>query len=141
MMQIWLLYALLAMFFAGLTSVLAKYGLKDISADLGLVVRTAVVFGMVVINFFLWQDIKNVQQLSGKALWFLVLSGLTTSFSWIFYYKAIKIGEVSVVATIDKGSLFITILLYLLLLKEPATPKLLLGAGLIFAGLVVMVWK
>lgn len=140
-MQIWLLYALLAMFFAGLTSVLAKYGLKEISADLGLVVRTAVVFGMVAINFFLWQNIKSFEQLSGKAILFLVLSGLTTSFSWIFYYKAIKMGDVSVVASIDKGSLLITLILSFMFLKEPMTPKVLMGAGLIFAGMVVMIWK
>jgi transporter family protein len=140
-MQTWLIYALLAMFFAGLTSVLAKTGLKDISADLALVVRTTVVFGMVLINFLLWQEVKSVGQLSSRAIFFLVLSGLTTSFSWIFYYKAIKIGDVSMVASIDKGSLLITLLLSFLILKEPVTPKLLIGGGLIFSGMLVLVWK
>jgi transporter family protein len=140
-MQTWLIYAILAMFFAGLTSVLAKYGLKDISADLALVVRTTVVFGMVLINFHLWQDIKSFNQLSSKAIFFLVLSGLTTSFSWIFYYKAIKIGDVSMVATIDKCSLLITLILSFVFLKEPITPKILIGGGLIFSGMLVMIWK
>ena len=140
-MQTWLIFAILSMIFAGLTSVLAKTGLKDISADLALVVRTSIVFGMVIINFLLWQDVKSFHQLTSKAVLFLVLSGLTTSVSWIFYYKAIKMGEVSVVASIDKGSLIITLLLSFLFLKEPVTPKILLGAGLIFSGMLVMIWK
>ncbi|HSZ24081.1 MAG TPA: EamA family transporter [Cytophagaceae bacterium] len=140
-MQTWLIYAILSMFFAGLTSVLAKHGLKEISADLALVVRTTVVFGMVLINFFLWQEIKSVGQLSYKAILFLVLSGLTTSFSWIFYYKAIKIGDVSMVASIDKCSLLITLILSFVFLKEPLTPKIVFGAGFIFTGMMIMVWK
>ncbi len=140
-MPTWLIYAILSMIFAGLTSVLAKTGLKDISADLALVVRTTVVFGMVIINFLLWQEVKSFNQLTSKALIFLVLSGLTTSFSWIFYYKAIKIGDVSMVASIDKGSLLITLLLSFLFLQEPMTPKILMGAGLIFSGMLVLIWK
>lgn len=141
MTQNWILLALLSMFFAGLTSVIAKFGLKDISADLGLAVRTVVVFIFVTLNFFAWQNVKEIGNLTKSNLIFLAISGLTTTLSWIFYYRAIKIGNVSQVALIDKGSILITLLLSFMLLKEPVTAKILVGAGLILAGLIVLAIK
>lgn len=76
-----------------------------------------------------------------KDILFLCISGVTTSLSWIFYYRAIKIGDVSVVASIDKASLVITIFLVFFFLNEPLTPKVLIGAGLIAAGTLVLVFK
>jgi bacterial/archaeal transporter family protein len=140
-MQNWITLAVLSMFFAGLTSVIAKFGLKDISADLGLGVRTVVVFILVTLNFFAWQNPKELGNLTKSNLFFLAISGVTTSLSWIFYYRAIKIGNVSQVALIDKGSILITLLLSFTLLKEPVTAKTLMGAGLILSGLVVLAWK
>lgn len=137
----WVLYSLISMLFAGFTSVVAKMGLKDISADLGLAVRTTVVFGLVVLNFLVFQNVRDASQLNARTVGFLAVSGLTTSLSWIFYYKAIQIGRVSDVALIDKGSIVITILLSVTLLREPVTPKLLVGGGLILAGLLVLVWR
>jgi bacterial/archaeal transporter family protein len=140
-MQNWIVLALLSMFFAGLTSVIAKFGLKNISADLGLAVRTIIVFIFVSLNFFAWQNVKQIGQLTKSNLLFLGISGITTSLSWIFYYRAIKIGNVSQVALIDKGSILITLLLSFTLLKEPVTPKIMVGAGLILAGLIVLAMK
>ncbi|WP_394990292.1 EamA family transporter [Emticicia sp.] len=140
-MKNWILYSIISMFFAGLTSVIAKFGLKNISSDLGLAVRTTVVFGFVLLNFFIFQETKEIQNLTTKSVMFLVVSGLTTTLSWIFYYKAIQIGEVSYVASIDKGSILITLLLSFTLLKEPVTPKIIIGGGLILIGLIVLVWK
>ena len=140
-MPLWLIYALLATFFAGLTSVLAKFGISKISSDLGLAIRTSVVFVLVWLNLFAWSGIKGIEQLTSKSLLFLILSGITTSLSWIFYYRAMKLGTVSYIAAIDKGSILITLVLSFLLLKEPLTPKILMGAGLIFCGLVVLIWK
>lgn len=140
-MQNWLLFALLSMLFAGLTSVIAKFGLKDISADLGLVVRTTVVFALVLLNFLAWQKVKEVSALTWQTIGFLAISGITTTLSWIFYYKAIKIGNVSDVALIDKGSIVITLLLSFTLLREPVTPKIIFGGLLVVAGLVVLAWK
>lgn len=139
-MPTWVLYSLISMLFAGLTSVIAKLGLKDISANLGLVVRTTVVFGLVLLNFVVFQNVREVGQLNARTVGFLAVSGLTTSLSWIFYYKAIQIGRVSDVALIDKGSIIITILLSITLLREPVTPKLFVGGGLILLGLLVLVW-
>jgi bacterial/archaeal transporter family protein len=140
-MQNWIILAILSMFFAGLTSVIAKLGLKGISADLGLAVRTVIVFIFVTLNFFVWQNVKQIGQLTKSNLLFLGISGITTSLSWIFYYRAIKIGNVSQVALIDKGSILITLLLSFTLLKEPVTPKIMIGAGLILAGLIVLAMK
>ena len=140
-MPAWLTYALLATLFAGLTAVLAKFGIQKINADLGLAVRTAVIFLLVMINVFVWGAYKEFQLLTARSIFFLSLSGVTAALSWIYYYRAVKLGNVSYVAAIDKSSIVITILLSTLLLKEPLTAKLALGAGLIVSGMVVLLWK
>ena len=129
------------MVFAGLTSVLAKIGLKEVSADIGLAVRTAFVFSFIAINAFFFQNVKEFQLLSKKSVLFLAISGLTTALSWIFYYRAMKVGEVSYVASIDKASILITLLLSFLFLHEQMSLKVILGASLILIGLIVLVVK
>ncbi|PKQ69647.1 EamA family transporter [Raineya orbicola] len=134
-------FALIATFFAGLTSVVAKTGLKNVSGDTGLAVRTIFVFTFVWLNIFAFNSLKDFSNLTKKDILFLGISGLTTSLSWIFYYKAIKIGSVSEVALIDKGSIFITLLLSFIFLNETFTWRILLGALLIIAGILVLTWK
>jgi bacterial/archaeal transporter family protein len=140
-MPTWIVYALASMFFAGLTSVIAKFGLKNAPSDLALAIRTTMVFVLIWINTFVFNNIKNFSAFTKKDIIVLCISGITTTLSWIFYYRAIKIGDVSVVASIDKASLVITILLAFFFLKEPLSPKVLLGAGLIVAGTLVLVFK
>ncbi len=140
-MPLWLIYTLLAALFAGITAVLAKYGIQEISADLGLVIRTAVIFVLVILNAFSWGGYKDWPNLTSKSILFLALSGTTAALSWIYYYRAIKIGPVSEIAAIDKSSILITILFSVWLLREPFTAKLALGAALILAGMLVLVWK
>ena len=140
-MERWVIYAIVSMLFAGLTSVLAKSGLKGISSDLGLSIRTAVVFILVTLNVTVLTGVKDFSNLTKNNLIFLALSGLTTSLSWIFYYRAMKEGEVSMVASIDKASIVVTILLSFLILKEPMTAKLLVGAGFILTGMIILIWK
>ncbi len=140
-MEKWIVYALLSMFFAGLTSVLAKIGLKEVSADIGLAVRTAFVFSFVTVNAFFFQNAKEFQLLSKNSILFLGISGFTTTLSWIFYYRAMKVGEVSYVASIDKASIVITLLLSFIFLKEPMSLKVIIGASLIMIGLLVLVIK
>ncbi|MCB0530435.1 MAG: EamA family transporter [Saprospiraceae bacterium] len=137
-METWLFYALLATFFAGATAVIAKFGLGEVRADFGLAVRTIAVFVLVWLLVFAQRGWSDWQKLTPRALGFLLLSGVTTALSWVCYYRAIKLGPVSIVAAIDKGSILVTLLLSFWLLREPATPKVLLGAGLILAGLVVL---
>lgn len=129
------------MFFAGLTSVIAKFGLKNVSGDLGLAIRTTMVFVLIWINAIAFKHTSQLSNFTKKDIIFLCISGITTTLSWIFYYRAIKIGDVSVVASIDKASLVITIILAFFFLKEPFTPKVLIGAGLITAGTLVLVFK
>lgn len=140
-MPAWVFLAALSAVFAGLTSVLAKSGMKDIGADLGLSVRIVVIFGLVAVQFFAGQGVKDLPALTGRSALWLAASGVTTTLSWLLYYRAMKLGPVSYVAIIDKGSILITLLLSVLILKEPVTPRLLGGAGLVIAGLVVLGWK
>ena len=140
-METWIWYALISMFFAGITAVLAKYGLQNINADLGLGIRTTVIFMLIVVFNTLTAKWKDLPLLTGRQGLLLVASALTTTLSWVFYYRAIKDGPVAYVAVIDKASILITLLLSFLLLKEPLTPKIMLGAALIFAGMLVLVWR
>ncbi|NCX95298.1 MAG: EamA family transporter [Chitinophagia bacterium] len=140
-MKLYQIYALISMLFAGLTSVMAKAGLKNVSSDIGLTVRTTVVFGIVGLNVLLFQPLKEFNQLTSKDVIFLAISGFTTSISWIFYYKAIKMGNVSEVALIDKGSIIITMLLSIFLLQEQFTWKMAAGSALIISGLLVLTLK
>lgn len=139
-MPLWILYALASMLFAGLTSVIAKFGLKNVSGDLGLAIRTTMVFALVWINAVAFNHTRFLNNFTRRDIIFLCISGVTTTLSWIFYYRAVKIGNVSIVAGIDKASLVITILLAFFFLKEPLTPKVLIGAGLITAGTLVLVF-
>src|SRR5262245_27848047 len=105
------LYAVISMIFAGLTSVIAKAGLKNVSGDTGLAIRTIFVFVIIWFNVLVFQQTNDFTKLSKRDIFLLACSGLTTSFSWIFYYRAIKIGNVSEVALIDKASIVLTLLL------------------------------
>ena len=141
-MEKWILYAIISMLFAGLTSVIAKFGMKDLSSDTALAVRTAVVFSIVIANAFLFRNaFFELQQTSSKNLMFLAISGITTSLSWIFYYRAMKEGQVSYVASIDKASIVVTLILSFIILKEPITAKLLAGAAFILTGMIILIWK
>ncbi len=140
-MERWVLYAFISMFFAGFTAVIAKQGLTGISSELGLTVRTIFVFVFVLVfaaMFVAPSEARNLQKTN--YLW-LGFSGLTAALSWIFYYKALKLGDVATVALIDKGSVVIAIILAWVLLKEAVTLRILLGATLIVAGLFVIAKK
>jgi transporter family protein len=140
-MQTWIFYAVLSMLFAGITSVIAKLGLKNISGDLGVGIRTGFVMVFVWINIFAFNHHEFFTSLGFRDVIYLGISGLTTALSWIFYYKAIKLGEVSTVALIDKASILITVLLSFFILKEAITFKTLLALTLILSGLLLMAWK
>lgn len=140
-MKTYQIFALISMFFAGLTAVVAKAGLKNINADTGLAVRTCFVFVLVWVNVFVFNQTKDFSNLTMKDTLLLGVSALTTTISWIFYYKAIKIGNVSEVALIDKASIVITLILSFIFLKEQYTWKVGVGASLILSGLFVIAWK
>jgi transporter family protein len=140
-MKNWVVFALISMFFAGLTSVIAKMGLKNVSSDTGLAVRTISVVIVVALNAFLFQSAKDFKNLSANDILILSVSGITAGLSWIFYFRAVKLGEVSQVALIDKGSIVITVLLSLVILHEEFTWKVAVGGALIIAGLLILTLK
>lgn len=135
----WKYYALLSALFAGLTAVLAKAGLKGISGNMATAIRTTIVLFMawgIVLFLGQWKEVKL---LTKHNLLFLVLSGIATGLSWIFYFKALETGPVSKVAPIDKLSVAIAIGLSVIFLKESIDTKTLAGAALIIAGTIVLI--
>ena len=131
----WKFYALLSAFFAALTAIFAKLGVAHVNAHLATAIRTTVVlllaWGIVFAS-------GHAGELKGVGT-FLILSGLATGLSWIFYFHALQTGEASRVAPIDKLSVVFTILLAFLILREPLTPRVILGGLLIAAGSIVMI--
>jgi transporter family protein len=129
------------MIFAGFTSVIAKMGLSGISSELGLTIRTIFVF-VFVLGFALFAvPPGQLAELTKNNFFWLGLSGVTTSLSWIFYYKALKDGEVSTIALIDKGSMVVAVILAYLLLKEQITWKMIAGGSLMIAGIFIIARK
>lgn len=140
-MKTWVIYAIVSMLFAGVTSVIAKMGLAGISSEMGIAVRTVFVFIIVLIFAAVTVPAGEFGLLTRENIFWLGLSGVTTSFSWIFYYKAIKDGEVSTVALIDKGSIIVAVLLAVVVLKETLTPRTIVGAVVMLAGLTIIAKK
>lgn len=140
-MERWVIYAFISMLFAGFTSVVAKQGLVGISAELGLTLRTIFVCVFVLIFAMLAVDSDEIKSLQKVNYIWLALSGITTAVSWVFYYKALKIGDVATVALIDKGSVIIAIILAWVLLKEVITLRMMIGAAFIVLGLLVIAKK
>lgn len=137
----WIVYALLAALFASLTAIFAKVGIKGVDTDLATAVRTVVILILAWSIAFFRGGTLTIHTLSKQNLLFLVLSGIATGLSWIFYFKALQLGNVSQVAPIDKLSVALTIVLAFIFLKEPVTMKEILGAGLIIGGTLVLIIK
>lgn len=129
--MLWLFFAIASAFFAGVTAILAKIGVKNTDSTVATAIRTVVILLFSWMLVFLTGAQKSLSLVDGKTLLFLILSGLSTGASWLFYFKALVNGDVNKVAPIDKSSTILTILLAFLLLGEPIT----LGKG---AGIIVM---
>ena len=134
----WLIYALLSAFFAALTAILAKIGIKNVDSNLATAIRT------VIILFFAWGIVlfqgtfKQFSSVSRYSLIFLILSGIATGVSWLFYFKALQLGKASQVSPIDKLSLVITIMLAAFILKEKITLTIAIGAVLMSIGAILV---
>ncbi len=137
----WLLFAILSAVFAALTSILAKVGIEGVNSNLATAIRTAVVLVMAWGMVFLTNAQSGLSAISKKSWLFLILSGLATGASWLCYYHALQIGEVSKVVPIDKMSVVITLILAFIFLHENFTTKSAIGTLLITAGTLVMVLK
>ena len=138
----WLLAAVLSAFFAGVTSILAKCGIRKTDSDVATALRTAVVLVFSWLMVLLTGSFRTIGAVSGRSLLFLVLSGLATGASWICYFKALSLGDVNKVVPVDKSSTVLTVLLAIALFQE--TEHLaaeLLGTVLLGAGIFLMVEK
>ena len=135
----WMLFAILSAVFAALTSILAKVGIDGVNSNLATAIRTVVVVLMAWGMVFLTNAQSGLGEISRKSWLFLILSGLATGASWLFYYRALQIGEASKVVPIDKLSVVITLVLAFVFLHEQVTPKSLIGCVLIGAGTLLRV--
>ena len=135
----WFIFAILSAIFAALTSILAKVGIEGVNSNLATAVRTIVVVLMAWFMVFATGNQNGIVDISKKNWIFLILSGLATGVSWLCYYKALQLGEVSKVVPIDKLSIVITIILAFIFLGEQITLKTLIGCCLIIVGTFVMI--
>lgn len=135
----WILFAVLSAVFAALTSILAKIGIDGVDSNLATAIRTVVVVLMAWVMVFLTNAQSGLSEISKKSWIFLILSGLATGASWLFYYKALQTGEASKVVPIDKMSVVITLILAFVFLHERFTVRSLIGCILITAGTLIMV--
>ena len=135
----WVIYAILSAVFAALTSILAKIGISDINSNLATAIRTIVVLIMAWGIVSMTGAQNGIQDITAKSWIFLVLSGIATGLSWLFYYKALQLGDASKVVPIDKFSVVISMILAFVILKEDLTFKTVMGGILITAGTFVMI--
>jgi transporter family protein len=136
----WALFALLSALFAALTSILAKIGIAGINSNLATAIRTVVVLIMSWGIVFITGKQHDIVNIGSKNIIFLVLSGIATGLSWLFYYRALQMGEVSKVIPIDKFSVVIGMVLAFVILKEQLTIKSIIGGALITAGTFVLIF-
>jgi len=138
----WVFYAVLSAIFASLVAILAKIGIAGIDSNLATAIRTVVVLILAWIIVFFTLPLDSIKTLTMKNWVFLVLSGIATGLSWLCYFKAMQLGDVSRVAPIDKMSVALTIILAFAILGEKASLQVVVGGSLILAGSLVMVfWK
>lgn len=130
----WLIFALLSAFFAALTAILAKIGIKNVDSNLATAIRT------VIILVFAWGIVlfqgtwKQIGSVSNFSLIFLILSGIATGLSWLFYFRALQLGQASQVAPIDKLSLALTVILAVIFLHEKVNTSVIIGVILMTIG-------
>lgn len=135
----WKLYAVLSAVFASLTAIFAKIGIKDVNSNLATAVRTVVILVIAWGIVFLTGAQKGLGNITRHSWLFLILSGMGTGLSWLFYFKAIQLGDVSKVAPIDKSSIVLTIILSFVVLGEVADTKTIIGGLLIALGTFVLI--
>lgn len=137
----WWIYAILSAFFASLTAIFAKIGITGVNSNLATAIRSVIIllvaWGIVLAR----SEYKGIPALSRHNLIYLVVSGLTTGLSWIFYFKALQVGKVTQVAPVDKLSIALTIVLSVIFLGESLTLKTAIGALLIIIGTVVLIFE
>ena len=131
----WLIYALISSFFAGITSILAKCGINKTDSTLATALRT------IAVSIFSWLLVKDITYIETKTLVFLILSGLSTGASWLCYFKALQLGDINKVVPIDKSSIVLTIVLASMFLNEGISLIKFISIILIGMGTLLMIDK
>lgn len=137
----WVPWALLSASFAALTAILAKVGVEDVDSDLAMAIRTVVVAALVVPFVLVAGKWSNPLALPGRTLAFLVLSALATGASWLCYFRALQLGDVSKVALVDKFSIVLVLVLAFVFLGERPAGRDWVAIGLVVAGTALLVFK
>ncbi|MFN6479656.1 EamA family transporter [Nostoc sp. DedQUE07] len=135
----WWIYALLSAAFAALTTIFAKIGIENVNANLATAIRTVVILIVAWGIVFFQGNVVNISAIPQKTMIFLLLSGLSTGLSWIFYFQALQAGKASLVAPIDKSSLVLVLLFSVIFLGETLSWKIVLGTGLVVIGTLVLI--
>ena len=137
----WVLFAFGSALFAGITSILAKSGIRNVDSNVATAIRTIVVLVFAWLMVFVTGAAEGLSSVDGHSMLFLVLSGLATGASWLCYFRALQIGDINKVVPIDKSSTILTMLLAFLLLGEPVTTVMIICIIIIGAGTYLMVGK
>ena len=136
----WKYYALLSAFFAAMTAILAKFGLKDVNSNLATAIRTTVILLLTWAIVLVSGKAEHFKALGTRSIIFLVASGLATGLSWLFYFKALQLGDASRVAPIDKLSVVLVVVFGVIFLHERLTWQLFAGISCITAGTLLMLY-
>ena len=136
----WWIYALLSAFFAAMTAIFAKIGIKNVDSDLAMAIRIVVILIITWGIAYSRGGLDTIHLLTKKNLIFLGLSGVATGLSWIFYFKALQLGKVSQVAPVDKLSVALAIIFSVVFLGETLTLKMIIGALMIIGGTLVLIF-
>ena len=137
----WVLFAFASAFFAGVTSILAKIGVKDVDSHVATAIRTIIVLIFSWIMVFIIGSQSTIVNIDGKTFLFLILSGLSTGGSWLCYFKALQLGDVNKVVPIDKSSTILTMILAFIFLNEKITINMVIGMIGIAIGTYFMIQK
>jgi len=137
----WLVLAFLSAIFAALTSIFAKVGMKGVESNLATLIRTLVIVPSIFLLVFIQGNMKDVQKFSPTTWIFLVLSGLATGLSWLFYFRALQIGDVHKVVPIDKLSFVFAIILGIMFFNEKISVTGWVGVGFLLLGTFLVVFR
>lgn len=135
----WVIYAILSAFFASLVAIFGKIGIKGVDSNLAVAIRTVIIVVFAWVIVFIQGNAHEVMKISKYSYIFIILSAIATGLSWLFYYKALQIGEASRVAPIDKLSVALTIILAFMFLGEKPALGNILGGVLVTAGVLATV--
>ncbi|MCC7356192.1 MAG: EamA family transporter [Candidatus Doudnabacteria bacterium] len=138
-MQPYIFYAILSAFFASLVAIFGKIGIKGVDSNLAVAIRTVIIVGFAWMIVWVQGNAADVFKITKYSYVFIILSAIATGLSWLFYYKALQLGEASRVAPIDKLSVALTVIMAFVFLGEKATPGNVIGGALVAAGVLVTV--